>query len=103
MDTLAFEHHLTSPQGRGRLPQDGYAATSGGYACCDEIRVSLSVTGGRVTGAGFEARGCGAASAAGSAAVTLVHGRPILEAARIGTEAISRELGGLSTAKRHAA
>jgi len=103
MDTLAFEHHLTSPQGRGRLPDGGFAATAGGYACCDEVRLSVSVHGDRVEDAGFEARGCGAASAAGSAAVSLVRGRRLLEAARVGPHAISAELGGLSPAKHHAA
>src|SRR5438045_6387718 len=103
MDTLAFEHHLTSPQGQGRLPDGGFAATAGGYACCDEVRLSVSVRGDRVEGAGFEAHGCGAATAAGSAAVSLVRGRSLLEAARVGPGAISDELGGLSIAKRHAA
>ena len=37
MDTLAFEHHLTSPQGQGHRPPQGHTATAGGYACCDEI------------------------------------------------------------------
>lgn len=103
MDALAFEHHLISPQGRGRLPADGFAAAVGGFACCDEIRLSVSVSGDRVEDAGFEASGCGAATAAGSAAVTLVRGRGVLEAARVGADAISAELGGLSAAKRHAA
>jgi tRNA-specific 2-thiouridylase len=103
VDTLAFEHHLTSPQGLGRLPSGGFAATAGGYACCDEISVSVAVRGDRVEGAGFEARGCGAATAAGSAVVTLVRGRPVLDAARVGADAISTELGGLSAGKRHAA
>jgi tRNA-specific 2-thiouridylase len=103
MDGLAFEHHLNSPQGRDRLPEDGFAATAGGYACCDEVRVSVSVRGDLVADAGFEARGCGAASAAGSAAVALVRGRSVLEAARVGTDSISAELGGLSPAKLHAA
>jgi tRNA-specific 2-thiouridylase len=103
VDTLAFEHHLTSPQGHGRLPDDGFAVTARGYACCDEVRVSVSLRGDRVHGAGFEASGCGAATAAGSAAVTLVRGRGLLEAGRVGPDEIAAELGGLSPAKRHAA
>ena len=103
MDTEAFEHHLLSPQGRDRLPADGFTATAGGAACCDRIRISVSVDGERVREAGFEASGCGAATAAGSAAVTLVRGRPVLEAARVGVDRLSTELGGLSAVKRHAA
>ncbi|HEY8867117.1 MAG TPA: tRNA 2-thiouridine(34) synthase MnmA, partial [Solirubrobacteraceae bacterium] len=40
---------------------------------------------------------------AGSAAVALVHGRPVLDAARISPADIARELGGLIPAKLHAA
>ncbi len=103
MDALALEHHLTSPQGLGRLPDDGFAAEVGGYACCDRIRFGMNVEGDRVADAGFEAEGCGAALAAGSAAVALVRGRPLLEAARIGPRQIAAELGGLSPGKLHAA
>ncbi|MGA8721868.1 MAG: iron-sulfur cluster assembly scaffold protein, partial [Solirubrobacteraceae bacterium] len=74
MDVIAFEHHLTSPQGHRRLPSDGHAATVNGGACCDQVTLSLMVDGDRVTDAGFDAHGCGAATAAGSAAVTLVRG-----------------------------
>jgi len=103
MDAIAFEHHLTSPQGHRRRPLDAHTATAGGAACCDEVEVSIRVDGGRVTGAGFDARGCGAATAAGSAAVTLVRGQTILDAARIGPAQIAAELGGLSPGKLHAA
>ena len=53
--------------------------------------------------AGFEASGCGAATAAGSAVVELVEGRPLLEAARLTPDDVSAALGGLSASKRHAA
>jgi tRNA-specific 2-thiouridylase len=103
VDTLAFEHHLTSPQGQGHHPESGYSATAGGYACCDEVTITLTINQIRITDAGFQAHGCGAATAAASAAVTLLRNATILEAARIGTTAIAAELGGLSPAKRHAA
>jgi tRNA-specific 2-thiouridylase len=103
VDTLAFEHHLTSPQGLGRFPADGFAVTAEGGACCDRIRFSVELDGDSVRDAGFEADGCGAATAAGSAAVTLVRGLPLLAAARIGATQIAGELGGLSAGKLHAA
>ena len=53
--------------------------------------------------AGFDASGCAAAQAAGSAAVALVAGQPFLAAARVGPAEIDAELGGLLPAKRHAA
>ena len=103
MDALAFEHHLTSPQGHGRRPDDGFTVTAGGGSCCDQITFSCAVTGDSVTDAGFEAHGCGAATAAASAAVTLVRGAPVLRAARIGPPEVAAELGGLSPGKLHAA
>jgi tRNA-uridine 2-sulfurtransferase len=103
MDSTAFEHHLVSPQGHGRIPVDGYTITAEGGSCCDRVRFSVAIDGERVTDAGFEATGCGAATAAGSAVVTLVRGLPLLDAARIGAAEIATELGGLSPAKLHAA
>ena len=105
MDALAFEHHLTSPQGQGSLPRGGFSALAGGAACCDEIEIGLALSPDRqrVADAGFTARGCGAVTAAGSAAVTLLRGAPVLDAARVGALRIAQELGGLSAAKAHAA
>jgi tRNA-uridine 2-sulfurtransferase len=103
MDALAFEHHLTSPQGRAHRPPLGHSATVGGYVCGDEITMTIAVDGDRIADAGFDARGCGASTAAASAAVTLVRAAPIVEAARIGTAEIAQELGGLSPGKLHAA
>ena len=103
MDAIAFEHHLTSPQGNRRRPAGAFTATAGGAACCDEIELSIVVEGDRVTDAGFNARGCGATTAAGSAAVTLARNTRIIDAARIGPTQIAAELGGLSPGKLHAA
>ncbi len=103
MDSAAFEHHLTSPQGLSHQPGDGYTVDADGGACCDRIRFSVSLEGERVIDAGFDASGCGAALAAGSAAVTLVRGAPILDAARVGSREVAAELGGLSPGKLHAA
>jgi tRNA-specific 2-thiouridylase len=96
-----FEEHLLHPVGRGRVPVHDGAA--GGAACGDLVRIGVAVQGDRVADAGFEASGCGAATAAGSAAVELVRGAGVLDAARVGTHAISDALGGLSPGKLHAA
>jgi tRNA-specific 2-thiouridylase len=99
--------HLERPLGRGHTPADAFTGAAGGAACGDLIRISLSLDpdspDGRITDAGFDASGCGATTAAGSAAVSLLRGAPLLQAARIGPGEIARELGGLSAAKRHAA
>jgi tRNA-specific 2-thiouridylase len=98
-----FREHLEHPAGRGVRPPGAHDSAAGGAACGDLIRVSLRVDGDRVAAAGFEASGCGAMTAAGSAAVTLVEGAGVLDAARIGPREIAAELGGLSPGKFHAA
>jgi tRNA-specific 2-thiouridylase len=104
VDALAFEHHLTSPQGLDHHPPRAQTITRGGGACCDELTFSLELSGnGAIADAGFSAHGCGATTAAGSAAVTLARGRPVLDVARIGAREIAAELGGLSPGKLHAA
>src|SRR4051812_21576612 len=99
----ALEHHLASPAGRGHRPRGAHDGAAGGAACGDLVRISIVVDGDHVADAGFDASGCGAVQGAGSAAVALVRGRPLLEAARVGVRDVSDELGGLSPGKLHAA
>jgi tRNA-specific 2-thiouridylase len=96
-----FEEHLRRPVGRGRIP--GHDGVAGGAACGDLVRIGVAVEGDLVGDAGFDAAGCGAVQAAGSAAVELVLGASVLDAARVGTHAIADALGGLSPGKLHAA
>ncbi len=103
MDRERFEEHLAAPNGRGALRSGGSDGHAGGALCGDLIRVSVVVSGDRVVQAGFDADGCGALTAAGSAAVYLVEGEHLFDAARVGTTAIAEELGGLSPGKLHAA
>jgi tRNA-specific 2-thiouridylase len=103
----ALAQHLERPVGQGHTPEGACTGAAGGAACGDLIRISLSVDPldpeGRIVDAGFDASGCGAVVAAGSATVELLRGAPLLDAAKIGAEDIAAELGGLSPAKRHAA
>jgi tRNA-specific 2-thiouridylase len=103
MDAEVFEHHLTSPQGRGHIPTGAFTITAEGGICGDTVVMSLATDGERITDAGFSAEGCGATTAAASVAVSLAKGATLLEAARIGARQIDAELGGLSPGKFHAA
>ncbi len=109
MDATAdhLRQHLERPLKRGHVPANACTGAAGGAACGDLIRISLEIDAdsadGRIADAGFDAGGCGAALAAGSATVSLLRGAPLLHAARIGVQEIAEELGGLSAAKRHAA
>jgi tRNA-specific 2-thiouridylase len=99
----SFEDHLTAPRGRGGLKDPHATGAAGGAPCGDLVRIDLAVAGDRIESAGFDAEGCGAATAAASAAVELVHGSSFLDAARIGARDIAATLGGLSPGKFHAA
>jgi tRNA-uridine 2-sulfurtransferase len=99
-----LREHLDQPHGRGHVPDGGFTGAAGGAACGDLVRVTVALDAdGRVADAGFDASGCGAAIAAGSATVALVRGRGLLDAARIGWREIADELGGLIPSKLHAA
>jgi tRNA-uridine 2-sulfurtransferase len=105
--SVELANHMEMPVGRGHVPCDACTGAAGGAACGDLIRISIALDrdspDGRILDAGFDASGCGAAIAAGSATVELVHGAGLLDAARIGAPRIAAELGGLSASKLHAA
>ncbi len=103
MDAEALAEHLQFPRGRGHVPPESFSGSAGGAACGDLIRVDLRLEGERVADAGFDASGCGAAVAAGSAVVELARGATLLAAARVGAAEVAAELGGLSPGKLHAA
>jgi tRNA-uridine 2-sulfurtransferase len=98
---LAF--HLSNPRGLGALRNWPHTGAAGGAACGDLVRIAVRVEGERVVEAGFDAEGCGAARAAGSAVVELVEGVPFLDAARLTIDDVDDALGGLVAPKRHAA
>src|SRR5918999_524257 len=98
-----LREHLISPRGRGALTRAPHSGAAGGAACGDLVRVALRLDDDRVAEAGFDASGCAAARAAGSAVVELAEGRPLLEAALVTPEHVASELGGLLPEARHAA
>jgi tRNA-specific 2-thiouridylase len=98
-----IEQHLSHPVGRGRLAGAPHTGAAGGAACGDLIRISVRVEGDRIAEAGFEASGCAAARAAGSATVELVEGMAVLDAALVSAASIADELGGLAPTHQHAA
>ncbi|MHB8491931.1 MAG: tRNA 2-thiouridine(34) synthase MnmA [Solirubrobacteraceae bacterium] len=111
----ALVAHMGEPLGRGRLSGDSFTGAAGGASCGDLVRVSLALCApdsdrsgagpgaGSIADAAFDASGCGALVAAGSAAVSLLRGSALLDAARIGPDTIAAELGGLGPATYHAA
>ena len=78
-------------------PTDHITGAAGGAACGDLIRISLALDPddpeSRIVDAGFDASGCGAAIAAGSAVVALLREASLLQAALIGPETIAARAG----------
>src|SRR4051794_37888952 len=98
----AYGGHLTCPRGRGALADARFQGAAGGAACGDLVRVSVRVQNGVIEEAGFDASGCSAVVAAGSAVVELVESNSFVDACRIGPGEVDRELGGLAPASKHA-
>src|SRR4051794_15546416 len=99
----SFAEHLDAPRGEGALKNHPHTGAAGGASCGDLVRIAVRVEGDRVTEAGFDADGCGAVTAAGSAIVEGVEGGSFLDACRWNAERVAEELGGLVPGKRHAA
>jgi tRNA-specific 2-thiouridylase len=99
----SFAEHLHEPTGKGALAGAPHTGAAGGAACGDLVRITLRIEGDEVAEVGFDAEGCGAVTAAASATVELIEGRPFLSACRLGPSDVAEALGGLTPGKRHAA
>ena len=93
--------HLATPTGAGPLATANAVGESGSAACGDLVRIALRVERGRVREARFQAFGCGAATAAASAACARLDGAPLDDALRVSAARLDGDLGGLGTARRH--
>jgi tRNA-specific 2-thiouridylase len=93
--------HLAAPVGAGPPEAADAVGESGAAFCGDLLRVALRIAGGRVRAARFQAFGCGAATAAASAACARLEGASIDDALRLSPGMLDADLGGLGPARRH--
>ena len=98
-----FSEHLNHPVGRGHAVAGGHAGSAGGSICGDVVRIDVRVEGETVVDAGFDASGCGALTAAASAASTSSGARRCSRPRGSAAATSAAELGGLSAGKLHAA
>jgi tRNA-uridine 2-sulfurtransferase len=103
MDREILESYLTDQSRIGPPIPGSFTGAAGGAACGDLSRISLLVEDGRIASVSCDAEGCGATRAATAAVAELVEGEAVIEAARIGIDAVDAALGELTPAKRHAA
>jgi tRNA-specific 2-thiouridylase len=98
-----FEAYLADESRRGPVPEGAFSGSAGGAPCGDLVRLSLSVSDGRIESVSFDHEGCSATAAATAATAELAEGSSVLAAARIDPDEIAEELGGLGPSHRHAA
>ncbi|MFZ0320515.1 MAG: iron-sulfur cluster assembly scaffold protein [Candidatus Sulfotelmatobacter sp.] len=95
--------HFQNPRNAGEIGAADATAEIENPACGDVLRLTLKVSGGRITEARFKAKGCVAAIACGSALTELAVGRTLHEAKKLGREDLIAAVGGIPQASTHAA
>ena len=93
--------HLGSPVGAGGLVRADATGEAGAEACGDVAIIEITVSDGMVTDAGFRVRGCGATTAAASAACERLRGASMDDAMRVSATSLDADLGGLGPERRH--
>jgi NifU-like protein involved in Fe-S cluster formation len=99
-----FQRHLQDPHHPGLLdPADGEGRAAN-PVCGDELRLTIRVESGTIAEARFQASGCAATLAAGSAVTRMLEGLSLSEATRdVTPEAVEAAIDGLPPNRRHAA
>ncbi|MBM3665727.1 MAG: tRNA 2-thiouridine(34) synthase MnmA [Actinobacteria bacterium] len=95
--------HVAAPMGAGGLDAPHARGEAGAEECGDVAVIEINVTDGRVTDAGFRVRGCGATTAAASAACAALAGATMDDALRVSATSLDRALGALGPERRHGA
>ena len=93
--------HLGSPVGAGGLARADATGEAGAEACGDVAIIEITVSDGMVIDAGFRVRGCGATTAAASAACERLRGASMDDAMRVSATSLDADLGGLGPERRH--
>ncbi|NMC70455.1 MAG: iron-sulfur cluster assembly scaffold protein [Myxococcales bacterium] len=95
--------HFTRPRNVGELPPaetDGFGVV-GDPTCGDQLKLWISVRGGRIARIRFKSFGCPGAIATSSMLTELAQGRSLDEARRITDDDVIEALGGIPERKRH--
>ncbi|MFZ0759812.1 MAG: iron-sulfur cluster assembly scaffold protein [Candidatus Sulfotelmatobacter sp.] len=95
--------HFQNPRNAGEIAGADATAEIENPVCGDVLRISLKASAGRITQVRFQAKGCVAAMACGSALTELVVGKTLKEAQELRREDVGAAVGGLPPASTHAA
>jgi nitrogen fixation NifU-like protein len=95
--------HFRNPRNAGELPAPALSVEASNPACGDVLRLSARLEGGVVVEARYQARGCTASVAAGSAVTEWMAGKTKQQLNGITAATLEEALGGLAAESRHAA
>jgi nitrogen fixation NifU-like protein len=94
--------HFQHPRNSGEVTNPDVAEQLENPACGDILKLTLKITGSRITEIRFLAKGCVPAIACGSALTELVQGRTVDQAHNLKREELLDAVGGLPEASNHA-
>ena len=95
--------HYESPRNRGLLADSNARVTRSNPVCGDQLTLTLRISNEAVEAAGFEVKGCVAATAAASMMTELVANLPLSDAIGLSAGEIEAALGGLPAGRGHGA
>jgi nitrogen fixation protein NifU and related proteins len=94
--------HFEHPRNAGVVADADASVQIENPACGDVLKLSLKLSGERIGEIRFQAKGCVASMACGSALTELVRGRTVAQARALGREELLGAVGGLPPASMHA-
>jgi nitrogen fixation protein NifU and related proteins len=83
------------PMNEGEIKNADIKAQGGNPVCGDAIRLSISLTAGKITDAQFTGNGCAISQASASLLTDMVKGKTVEEALAITPEHVFENLGGI--------
>ena len=95
--------HFENPRNSGELPPPALCVRVENPICGDTLALSARWEGGRVAEARFQAKGCTASIASGSALTQLIEGKSLAELSALTKQDAEQAVGGLSNESKHAA
>jgi nitrogen fixation NifU-like protein len=94
--------HFEHPRNAGAVAEPDAQALIENPACGDTLKLTIKVIEGSIAEIRFQAKGCVASVACGSALTELVRGMSVEEARKLRREQIVQAVGGLPQASMHA-
>ena len=95
--------HFEHPRNAGVLEHPDASAQVENTACGDILKLTLKLSFGQISEIRFQAKGCVASMACGSALTELALGKSTAQARALRKEALLAAVGGLPPASQHAA